>query len=175
MISIVQLFLATRVKVRDFRHMLDCSFSNSFLSIGSICPTICCITVRLFQSTFHLCSLFLYRITSIVMSRFILSLRQVHLPDDSSDSETERAGHFTSGVFSARVSSRLMGNIAAPVSIGESNHQEASGGSSEVWDDPLMAGLQDSDQMETSGLELNIVKHPTSHSPVPGLSTIAEE
>ncbi len=75
------------------------------------------------------------------MSRFLLDLRRVYLPEDSNPTRFSglSAGQFTSGF--PNISSGFLGNIAAPLSLEHSAN--TSRASAEVCEDPLTAGLED--------------------------------
>ena len=93
-----------------------------------------------------------YSLASVLMSRFLLNLREVRLPK-ARELPTYSA-RFTSAGPNVHLGSAFLGNLAAPMSVAAS---DSSYGTAEVWDDPLMAGLEVETEAGASEFELNIV------------------
>lgn len=87
------------------------------------------------------------------MSRFILNLREIHLPEDLDFPQS------TSVFSSAHLSSGALGNIAAPLSMFVSSPSSTP---AEIWEDPLMAGLGEFGQVTPSEFELDAVPRSDS-------------
>ncbi|KAL4253657.1 hypothetical protein ABKN59_003739 [Abortiporus biennis] len=87
-------------------------------------------------------------ITSILMSRFLLNLRRVHLSPSDPDlpNSISSSGQFTSigakeVVSTVQFSTAFLGNMAAPLHYSLSSSTTGSRSSAEIWDEPLLAGL----------------------------------